>query len=222
MFAILSVDFDYFIMLLLEERARFFLKGGSTPDQLSALWAEQYARYPELRGIGVADEYYYLKPSWKGWLGPRAASQTHRAIKDSIDRIPRELPLRIVNIDFHHDYYHYFSGSDYCNCGNWLRRVMEERPPHSSKWIRGQILKSAAWRAKSPEHTTDLRCVFTERLTASSCRSPEWSPPHLSCMYEEWCRRRSRPQILGTREACGPKVTPRSLLAVTILSSASM
>ena len=192
MFAILSVDFDYFIHASAEERARFFLKGGEEipRDQLSALWAEQYARYPELRGIGVVDEYYYLKAFLEGLAGDLWAfrqSDTHRAIKDLIDRIPRELPLRIVNIDFHHDYYNYFSGSDYCNCGNWLRRVMEERPHTAVKWIRRADSQICSLEGEVPfEHTTDLRCVFTERFDCLfMCRSPEWSPPHLSCMYEE-------------------------------------
>ena len=192
MLAILSLDFDYFIDASAEQRDRYFLRGGEEIPRrrLGSLWAERYAAYPQLRGIGVVEQFGLVK-QFLGALNVERSkvflSETHRAIKCVIDAIPVEVPLRIVNIDFHHDYYHYYSGGDVCNCGNWLRRVMEERPGTQVKWIRREDSQIATLEGDFPfEHTTDLGCVFQERFACVfMCRSPEWSPPHLSGFYEE-------------------------------------
>lgn len=52
-------------------------------------------------------------------------SETHRSIKQVIDRLPRGEPLRIVNVDFHHDYYHYYTGKTTATaatgCAGWWK-----------------------------------------------------------------------------------------------------
>ena len=195
MYGILSIDFDYFIAASSAERDRYFLRGGEDipRDELRALWAERYARYPQIRVIGVVPEFAAFK-RYLEHLPVDAdhvfLSETHRAIKDVIDALPRSWPLRIVNIDFHHDYYHYYSGGDYCNCGNWLRRVLEERPATQVKWVRREDSQLTTLEGDVPfEHTTDLGSVFLEPFDCVfMCRSPEWSPPHLSRRYEELVR----------------------------------
>jgi hypothetical protein len=190
--SVLSIDFDYFIDASAAERDQYFLTGGEDipREQLDSMWTERYAAYPQIARIGVIAEFDPFKWFLES-LNLDAASvfvsETHRAIKQLIDSLPQGEQLMIVNVDFHHDYYHYFSGSDYCNCGNWLRRVMEERPHTAVKWIRRADSQICSLEGEVPfEHTTDLRCVFTERFDCLfMCRSPEWSPPHLSCMYEE-------------------------------------
>lgn len=195
MYAVLSIDFDYFIAASAAERDLYFLRGGEEihRHQLQSLWEERYAQYPQIRAIGVVPEF----ASFRRFLqhlpvdGDHVfVSETHKAIKGVIDVIPTGMPLRIVNIDFHHDYYHYYSGTDYCNCGNWLRRVLEERPATQVKWIRREDSQLATLEGDFPfEHTTDLGSVFLERFDCVFlCRSPEWSPPHLSRRYEELVR----------------------------------
>ena len=114
-------------------------------------------------------------------------AESHKSIKRIIDMIPYNLPLRIINIDFHHDYYHYYSGEDKYNCGNWLRRVIEERPETKVKWIRRKDSQLYSLEGIFPfEHTTDIKTILDERFDyVFICKSPEWSPPHLSNKFEE-------------------------------------
>ena len=64
----------------------------------------------ELKQVGVIDDYYFeklskeLENSKENFL----KVDNHKYIKSIIDRIPTKLKLKIVNIDFHHDYYHYY------------------------------------------------------------------------------------------------------------------
>ena len=88
-------------------------------------------------------------------------SDTHKSIKRLIDAVPKRQPVSIVNIDFHHDYYHFFRGGNYLNCGNWLRRVLEERPETRVKWIRREDSQIHSLEGEVPfEHTTELQSIF--------------------------------------------------------------
>ena len=202
MVGILSIDFDYFIATSAAERDRYFPKGGDeiSPDKLNPMWEERYWRYPQLREIGVIPEYYTLK-NFLILLKVKQEnvfrSDTHKEIKNVIDAIPWDTQLRIVNIDFHHDYYHYFSAGEHCNCGNWLRRVVEERPGTEVKWIRREDSQIYSLEGKFPfEHTTDLTSVLDETYEyVFLCRSPEWSPPHLTSRYEALIRAVLRSEI---------------------------
>jgi len=114
-------------------------------------------------------------------------ADNHKSIRKITDIIPWNFNLKIVNIDFHHDYYHYYSGGDTYNCGNWLRRLIEERPDAKVKWIRRKDSQIYSLEGEFPfEHTTDLKSIFKENFDyVFICRSPEWSPPHLSKKFEE-------------------------------------
>ena len=145
---ILSIDFDYFIAASAMERDKYFPSGEDEVNlnKLRAIWKERYLQYPELMQIGVVDEFHSLKDFLLLIRIKREkffSSNTHKSIKGVIDRIPANQNLRIVNIDFHHDYYHYYSGDNYLNCGNWLRRVIEERPMTQVKWIRRKTHNSS-------------------------------------------------------------------------------
>ncbi len=154
------------------------------------MWEKRYLRYPELKAVGVIDEFYFLKKFLKELKIPKEnfiKADNHKSIKDIIDRIPSTLQLKIVNIDFHHDYYHYYKGNDYCNCGNWLRRVIEERPDTKVKWIRRKDSQLNSLDGTFPfEHTENIRSIQNESFDyVFLCRSPEWSPLHLKNKFEE-------------------------------------
>lgn len=192
MAAILSIDFDYFVAASAHEREEYFLRGGEDipREQLPNLWTQRYAEHPQLESIGVVQQFYVVRNLLASLeLKPSQVfvSETHRAIKEVVDALPRGTQLRIVNVDFHHDYYHYFTQGGYCNCGNWLRRVMEERPDTKVTWIRREDSQIATLEGDFPfEHTTELSCLFEEKFTCVFlCRSPEWSPPHLTKRYKE-------------------------------------
>lgn len=195
MVGILSIDFDYFIDASSEERDIYFPEGSDEipKDKLKAIWKERYLKYPRLRQIGVIRDYYLLKNFFLVVNIKRDnfyIADSHKYIKKLIDKIPWNLQLTIVNIDFHHDYYHYFRGKDNYNCGNWLRRVLEERPDTKVKWIRRDDSQIYSLEGEFPfEHTTDIRSIFHESFDyIFICRSPEWSPPHLTSKFEDLAR----------------------------------
>lgn len=192
MAGVLSIDFDYFINASSQERDKYFPHGGDgIPDiKLQSMWEERYLRYPELKKVGVTDDFYFLKKYLMGLNIPKEnfiKVDNHKYIKNVIDRLPGTLQLMIVNIDFHHDYYHYYTGHDKLNCGNWVRRVLEERPNTRVKWIRRTDSQICSLDGEVPfEHTDDIKVIGNECFDyVFLCRSPEWCLPHLMNRFEE-------------------------------------
>lgn len=124
-----------------EEREHFFPDGSDEipAERLDELWQEKYNRFPKLKEVGLIEDYDLVKnllSSYDFMEEDIRISETHKDIRNMIDMIPKYEYIRIVNVDFHHDYYHYYTGGDNYNCGNWLRRLVEERPDTQIKWIR--------------------------------------------------------------------------------------
>ncbi|WFA09004.1 hypothetical protein [Tissierella sp. Yu-01] len=96
--------------------------------------------------------------------------------------------LKVVNIDFHHDYYHYFMGGDIYNCGNWLRRLVEDRPETKVKWIRREDSQISSLEGDFPfENTTNIKVLELDKFEyIFICKSPEWTPPHLDIKFNEF------------------------------------
>jgi hypothetical protein len=189
---ILSIDFDYFIDASSEERDIYFPDGSDEmpKDKLKSIWKESYLKYPKLKEIGVTDDFYFIKNFLMSFRIRKSnfyKSDTHKNIKLLLDKIPKSTELRLVNIDFHHDYYHYYKDGDNYNCGNWLRRLMEERPRTKVKWIRRKDSQICSLEGDFPyEHTTDIKTVLSDTFQyIFICESPEWSPPHLNYKFEE-------------------------------------
>jgi hypothetical protein len=189
---ILSIDFDYFIDASAAERDLYFPDGCEEvdSDKLKAIWEERYLKYPKLKQVGVIEDFNFIRKYLLGLKIPRdnfIEADNHKVIKGLIDALPTVSPIYIVNIDFHHDYYHYYKGKDNCNCGNWLRRVTEERPDTRVLWIRRRDSQVMCLDGAFPyEHGCDIKIIHNESFDyAFLCRSPEWSPPHLICKYEE-------------------------------------
>lgn len=192
MVGILSIDFDYFLDVCIKERDIYFPDGSDEipKDKLALMWEERYKKYPKLKEIGVIKEFYLLKSFLQNLKISKDnihKSDTHKDIKKLINKIPINKQLYIVNIDFHHDYYHYYRGEDIYNCGNWLRRVIEDRPDTKIKWIRREDSQLYSLEGIFPfEHTTDIKSIFNDKFEyIFICKSPEWSPPHLIDKYEE-------------------------------------
>ncbi|AEV70006.1 hypothetical protein [Acetivibrio clariflavus] len=189
---ILSIDFDYFIDASSQDRDLYFPDGSDEipNNKLESMWEERYKRYPQLKKIGVIEQFNFLKRFLMGLNLPDKnfiKADSHKYIKSFIDKFPKNLKLKIINIDFHHDCYHYYKGSDYCNCGNWLRRVIEERPDTKVKWVRRKDSQIYCLEGVVPfEHTEDIKSIYNEKFDyVFICKSPEWSPPHLNNKFEE-------------------------------------
>jgi len=192
MVSILSIDFDYFIDASSKERDTYFPTGSDEipEDRLKSLWNESYMKYPNLKEIGVIDDFYYVKNLLSTWNKPKSKfykADTHKYIKNIIDIIPCDEQIKVVNIDFHHDYYHYYTDGNSYNCGNWLRRLVEDRPDTKVKWIRRIDSQIDSLEGEFPfAHTSDIKSISNERFDyLFICKSPEWSPPHLSDKFEE-------------------------------------
>ncbi|MBU5455572.1 hypothetical protein [Caproiciproducens sp. MSJ-32] len=192
MVGILSIDFDYFINASSQERYIYFPNGSDEipSNKLKSMWEERYLKYPELKKVGIIEDFYFLKNFLMKLKIPQEnflKVNSHKYIKNIIDRIPKILQLMIVNIDFHHDYYHYYKGPNNYNCGNWLRRVIEERPNTKVRWIRRRDSQIYSLDGTFPfEHTEDIKSISNENFDyVFLCRSPEWSPIHLNDKFEE-------------------------------------
>jgi len=192
MVGVLSIDFDYFIDASSKERDIYFpnVNDEMLSSELKCIWKERYLRYPQLKKVGVIDDFYYLKKFLMDLKISKLnllKADNHKYIKSIIDRIPRKLQLLIVNIDFHHDYYHYYKGNDSYNCGNWLRRVIEERPDTKVKWIRRKDSQIYSLDGIFPfEHTDNIKSIHNENFDyVFICKSPEWTPIHLNDKFEE-------------------------------------
>lgn len=120
---------------------------------------------------------------------------SHKSIYPIVDRISKTKNIEIVNIDFHHDYYHHYIKGEEYNCGNWLRVIKDERPNTKIKWVRREDSQTVSLDGEFPySHTTDIESVLKDSYDIIFlCFSPEWTPPHLEKEYRELieCLKRS-------------------------------
>lgn len=189
---ILSIDFDYFINATIKERNEKFPKGldEAPKELLEQMWEESYMIHPEIRDIGVIPSYkfmcYYLAHHK---FEKVLIADSHKEIKQLIDEVPKEVPLEVYNIDFHHDMYHYFSSGEEVNCGNWARKLVHEGRYYNSDyiWIKRKdsdimTLGGEVCCYKKTYLKTALRGMKFDYVFI--CKSPEWTPPHLYKEYE--------------------------------------
>ncbi|NLW23273.1 MAG: hypothetical protein GXY88_08505 [Tissierellia bacterium] len=192
MVGVLSIDFDYFIDVSAKERDRYFPTGSDSipKDKLKSMWKDRYLKYPKLKEVGLIDDYYKLVNFLRLLYVEEAKcyrSDSHKDIMKILEKIPWNIGIKLVNIDFHHDYYHFYLDGNRLNCGNWLRRFIEKRPDTEVIWIRREDSQILSLEGEFPfKHTTDIESIFHDKYHyVFICRSPEWSPPHLSKYYEE-------------------------------------
>lgn len=197
---ILSIDFDYFIDTDVEIRNNVFPNGlDYAPKELIAQeWDNLYHSYPELKNIGVIKDFYLLvdflkrnKDKYNYKLGYNVFfADSHSRIKQVIDLVPLETNINITNVDFHHDYYHFFTGGQSYNCSNWLRRLLEERPFTAVKWVRRSDSETVTLSGAFPYYmTTKIKSALEKDYDyIFVCLSPEWTPPHLYYLYQELIR----------------------------------
>jgi hypothetical protein len=189
---ILSIDFDYFIDTSAEKRDKFFPDGGDEvpKKELQRMWEVAYENYPEIKGIDITKDYYYIKRFLETYdIKDKniIVAESHKEIKQLIDKIFLEKTLNVINIDFHHDYYHYFCNGEEYNCGNWLRKLIEDRPDTNVKWIRREDSQTLSLEGEFPfESTTDIKLIDRYKFDyIFLCKSPEWTPPHLYKKFNE-------------------------------------
>lgn len=190
---ILSIDFDYFINTDIATRNTKFPDGldDAPKHQLEQMWKDAYTKYPEIEDIGLVQydlvKEYVQKPKYI--LGKNLfLADSHKEIKKIIDMIPKEQGIDMYNIDFHHDFYHFFTGGEEYNCGNWVRRLLEDRPDTNMMWFRRtdsetRTLEGEVTFPHSPFLPLELKFIDADYIFI--CESPEWTPPHLHSQFVE-------------------------------------
>lgn len=184
---ILSIDFDYFIDTDLDTRNNHFPDGSDNidPEVLAKQWEDHYKAYPQLKDIGVIKSYnelvehirkgdYYLEDN-------KFIADSHGEIYNILKNIPEHESIEIVNVDFHHDYYHYFSHDNDLNCGNWVRKLYENRNDAKITWCKRSDSDIRTLDGQFPHTITDNITSLLDREydIIFLCLSPEWTPPHL-------------------------------------------
>lgn len=189
---ILSIDFDYFIDTDIETRNELFPDGCDNLDEkfLTRLWEEFYLEHPELENIGVIDSYNELAKHIK--LGNYILNKnlfvaySHGDIYKLLKDIPKEEPIDIINVDFHHDYYHIFSSDNELNCGNWVRRLFENRSDANITWCKRYDSDIRTLDGEFPHKiiNEDISSLLDKKYDIIFlCLSPEWTPPHLYKLF---------------------------------------
>ena len=190
---VLSVDWDFFINVSLNERIALF------PDVTSEnidtrvfnfVWATRYAESmianKSIKKIGVYKGYAKLKtflsnlPSTIPVLITDSHEHAYQFFKEENHL------LNVVNIDLHHDMYR--TGAD-VDCGNWLLKLVEENRVNSITWVNHEDSDIGdVQNYKNLQITTNINSVLNRSYSrVFICRSSIWSPPHLDKKFIELC-----------------------------------
>lgn len=192
MFKVLSIDFDYFVNVSSNVRNKMFpaLVEARNKDIIDKEWKEKYKVYPMLKDIGLINEVevlreYLFKNSKYAIF---TMSENHKDIYPLLEKIPKNINIEIVNVDFHHDYYHYYIRGEKYNSGNWLRVIKENRPNTKIVWVRREDSQMESLGGKFPySHTTRLMSVLNTKYDMIFiCFSPECTPPHLRYKFTQY------------------------------------
>lgn len=192
---VLSIDFDYFIDISAEIRNTCFPYAEDTSDEeeVNRRWEQSYRDYPALREIGLINDYGRIQDGLRLIMEEHAPEvlirESHRELYDAIRERGNRLG-RLVNVDFHHDWYCMYGGGE-ITCANWLRKLEEVFPPiQDMVWVKRADSETECLAGRFPYRMTeDIRAV-TEKADyhlVYLCYSPEWTPPHLRVFFERLC-----------------------------------
>lgn len=200
---ILSLDWDYFVNATAAQRYTLFPDGGNeniSYELQDFIWNSRYACSPELREIGVLkDDYKIMFDIFKRFSNKYVNSivanpnrevlitVSHRwCYEFTLQRTDKDEEFELYNVDFHHDMYHYKTGSEEVNCGNWVNCLFEQRPNMKYSWIKREDSdENTIGGEKAPCNICTLKEL--EGLDFDYifiCRSDCWSPPHLDNLFE--------------------------------------
>lgn len=199
-FRVLSIDWDYLVNATMEERIMMFPDGGNEdlPTAIQdSIWSTHY-NYAGLKHICV--DYEALK-KLKEFIEIHCRDSrciiydSHKFMYDEvISSTEVGQPIRIINVDFHHDMYE--NDYDEVDCGNWVNCLYENenfRKTHKCDhywWVAREDSD------RHPEYKDYLTEITIDNLKDFEgfdcdllfiCRSSVWSPPHLDGEFKEFC-----------------------------------
>ncbi len=188
---VLSIDFDYFVDASREVRDTCFPQAEDDQDLDEVLrrWDICYERYPAIRDIGMTVEFGWMQRFLRGILQKKGADvvirDSHRELYDAV-RERADTVERLVNVDFHHDWYCMYGGGK-VTCANWLRKLVEDVPCEPDiLWVKRKDSETGCLEGEFPwRMTEDIRAVMEREdyTLIYLCYSPEWTPPHLRGSY---------------------------------------
>ena len=189
---ILSIDFDYFVIVSKSFRQNHFPDGGAEyGDGLNAaVWETLYGAgkaYGEPVETVQADTESLAKVrtcilNQGKQLSRCMIADSHVHAYNFIKGLlPEGDKATIYNIDFHHDTYNNAHNKSEVNCGNWQRRLHEECMA-DLYWVnrKGSELE------ESLATQVSLDDALAQQYDALFvCRSGWWTPPHLDDVFIE-------------------------------------
>lgn len=199
-YRILSVDWDYFVNATLEERFTLFPDGGNeriNGPLANAVWTSRYAeaiafnKGKDIRTISYNEPAYIKLLSYLKKPFTFISVDSHKYLGEFIleyllDGTLKIDELEIVNIDHHSDLYDP-KGERPLDCGNWLNKVLEQRPDTKVTWVCNEdsvydeveLTLNDLPNRDTIKITTDFSAAEGDYDLVFLCRSDVWSPPHL-------------------------------------------
>ena len=204
---LLSIDFDYFIDTNLDTRNTKFPDGvdDKPQEELNREWEYFYNTYPEIKEIGVTEEFNTVCKALRWWLPTETSNGavkcfialSHKDIKKVFNDDPTvSEDFLVTHIDFHHDCY--ISGGNTLDCANWVRILKDRRPNSEVNWIRREDSEMTSLFGEYPYPSTTELKFESEYDYIFICLSPEWTPPHLNQMFEFMCAQAVRFEVIKT------------------------
>ena len=199
---ILSIDWDFFVNATAAQRYTLFPDGGNenlNKDIQDYIWRIHYTSSPEIKNIGVLEEYCEVlhkmlirfadKFALRGENPDKRTLVTisHMWIYDYIlEHTTEDEEFEVYNIDFHHDMYCYRDSENLVNCGNWVNCLLEKRPNMKYYWVKREDSEDTVIGGDK----ADCKITTIEEIKDLDfdyffmCRSDCWSPPHLDPDFE--------------------------------------
>lgn len=117
---------------------------------------------------------------------------------DDLNKIlGQEKNCDLINIDHHHDLGYSNRNIDVLNCGNWVKKLIENKQLNSYTWINNsnskiyeniqEINDYIRYKVEDVE-TPYLFKSLTDIDKIVICLSPEWVPPYYQSLYWLWMK----------------------------------
>lgn len=195
---VLSIDFDYFQRVTKEQLA-LYPDGIDHDTELSEIiWGARYAAHGSaIRKVGIMEneldrlERILLN---MGRDSPVMIANSHIHIYDFIHEHQNcGEPLKLVNIDMHHDM---MNDNPQMDCGNWVMHLAREQMDAGNKiafnWIANPISLDV-YGLETDNIFGQLVLPSLDSIEGKKfdavflCRSDTWTPPHLDKYFTEVC-----------------------------------
>lgn len=180
---VLSIDFDYF-QVVDKDILKDYPDGIDLPTELSEIvWGSKYAYSSDIEKVTVNQnelDILFSIISHMDQQTPVCISQSHKEIYSFIHKLQPNTakPLKVVNVDMHHDY---FNDNRELDCGNWISYLSDEYTKFKWMWIANPIsldvYEAEEIKPLVKQSLTEIEDLRFDVLFL--CRSDNWVPPHL-------------------------------------------